>query len=319
MKRFGRLSRYQLNLKYFRYSIRNIKNLEQKHLLYIEKEKIPPYLNKKFPQGVYAVAIVHDSDYDDYNNVSDFFQEEVRIQSKRKDQKLTPYEYWQNKNLDVASTREGIKQQREILYKEHYECTNFRPSLMVGFGKYFGATSILDISAGWGDRLIGAMALEVEYVGVDPNPKLFKGYREAIEFFDESEEKYVMIHDTFEHAKLPKRKYDLVFTSPPYFDLEEYSVDMSEKDRRKQSYYGRNLEKWYKDFLMVSLKKAFDHLIVGGYMVININEIRNEKPFVVRMIDEMNDYPRAKYLGCISQYTDRSKKSPQPFWIWKKE
>lgn len=317
LQRFDRLKRYQLQFKHFKYYIGNLKDFPNDKLLY--RGEVAPYIKKKFPDGAYTLVIVKDSDYDNYNNISDYFQESARIRCKRHDQEITPFEYWKQKNVPVANNADDIKEQREKLFGEYYECTNFRPSLMVGFGKYFNATSILDISAGWGDRLVGALALGADYVGVDPNPAVHKGYEEMIKFFGGDKENYMVIQDTFEDATLPEKDYDLVFSSPPYFDLEDYAIDASPEDRKKQSHVGKeSVDEWLNEFLLVSLRKAFDALIPSGHMVININEVKGRDPFINKMIDEVNKFPSIKYLGCISQKTENSKKSPQPFWIWKK-
>jgi len=45
---------------------------------------------------------------------------------------------------------------REAVYKVAKECTQFKASLTVCIFRRFGAQRVLDISAGWGDRLLGS-------------------------------------------------------------------------------------------------------------------------------------------------------------------
>jgi hypothetical protein len=71
---------------------------------------------------------------------------------------------------------------------------------------------------------------------------------------------------------------------------------------------------------MVSLKKAWSVLEIGGYMCININDIRGHPTFVHRMIRDVNTYLDSIYLGPISySKIDKDKiVSPQPVWCWRK-
>lgn len=316
MERFARLREYEMPVSDGRFSVKNLRDVPATKLMY---------------NGQYQLVEVRTENYEKYDNLSDYFQEHVRVNCRRVDQSQSPLEYWRSHTqygrVDLADP-DAVRAIRDQLFAEHYECTTFKPSLMVGFGKKFGATSILDISAGWGDRLIGALALGVPYVGVDPNADLHAGYTKMIRTFADAKARkdYVVINDTFQKAKLPKRAYDLVFTSPPYFNLEKYALTASEAVQKKQSDYGlTNVSEWLNGFLFVSLAKAWAALTVGGHMIININEFRGGEPFIARMLAEVNGYPDALYLGCIGQYTaDRGSAGrdarvyAQPFWVWRK-
>jgi hypothetical protein len=207
---------------------------------------------------------------------------------------------------------------------------------MVSLIKFFNAKRILDFSAGWGDRLIGAMAAPgVEfYCGVDPNSCLHSNYQKMIDFFiknDKDKKKFMMVHSPFETAKIPNKKYDLVCTSPPYFTLEIYSDESTQSTSSLSSSNSSslsdssnsNVDKWLNDFLFFSLRKAWKHLIKGGHMVIIINDMKEIK-FVEKMLNYVkNRIVDSKYLGTIG-YAEKMNdqpgkyKSPQPMWIWEK-
>lgn len=89
---------------------------------------------------------------------------------------------------------------------------------------------VLDPCAGWGDRLTGAFCSGVvgEYVGVDPNSQLFAGYGEIKRLFaplSSATMKATMVMQGFETVAplLADASFDVVFTSPPFFDYEVYS------------------------------------------------------------------------------------------------
>ena len=317
-KRFANLSNYNFSIIEMPYTIKRM-----------------PKVNKALLNfgGKQLVINTPTENYDLYDNLSDYFQEPARMNCKRSDQTETPFQYWQTHQTEIqerahelAKTLKGVNTQqlptdsiknlREAMYQLHYECTTFKPSLLVGFIKYLGSKRILDISSGYGDRLIAAMAMndKIEYyVGVDPNSALFPGYKSMIDFFIsniEDRKKYIMIESEFEKAILPNLTYDLVYTSPPFYDLEEYA-------NKNQSYIGRTPEQWYNDFLIFSLKKAWSYLEKNGFMVLYINDTRGYS-YTERMVNEILTFPGAQYIGCLPQSDIKERKNINPHWCFKK-
>ena len=87
----------------------------------------------------------------------------------RHGEKLTPLEYFNN-NIDIIVKKCYQKYNkinshylRETLFDLTNECSSFRPTVIVSIIKMFKSKCLLDISSGWGDRLIGAMAADVDY------------------------------------------------------------------------------------------------------------------------------------------------------------
>jgi tRNA1(Val) A37 N6-methylase TrmN6 len=178
--------------------------------------------------------------------------------------------------------------------------------------KLFNAKIILDPSAGWGDRLISAIGCDVDkYVGVDPNPDMQPCYQKMIDTLvdNDKKENFTVIEDGFEYAEIPKLNYDLVFTSPPFFDMEKYSSSS------KDSYNAyNNEESWFNDFLKVLIKKSFDNLIIGGHFVLYISE-SSSSHYINKMIDYTNSL--MKYNGSIYYYYENVWK-PRRIFVWKK-
>lgn len=294
-ERFNRLKNYELKFMGggYEYKVFNVTNVQPVRMLF---------------RGQPMVALVEDANYNLYDNLSDYWLEDVRLGCKRYDQKDTPYEFWQKLN-DPEFEKLSVYNQREYLYSKYYECTTFKPSLIVGFAKYLCAAKpkILDISSGWGDRLIGALAVAESYAGADPNNNLFPGYNQIMEFFGADKTKFSIQNTTFQDMVLPDWRPNLVLTSPPYFNLEEYSG----------AKVTDNLDTWLEKFLRVSMEKASGALEMGGHMVININDSKDEH-FVHRMLSF--NLPNMVYLGCLgqSQLNNGKLRSVQPFWTWKK-
>lgn len=285
---------------------------------------MPNYIKPAF-NGEQIILELNPDDYETMSWLSDIYNEEARIRGKRSDEQMSPYNYWQKHKAVISRnfTRIDYKRMSDEVYARIRGCNNFRPNILKMMVEYFGAKSVLDFSSGWGDRLIGAIAANARYVGVDPNAALHAGYREIIARFATDPLQYTMIEAAFEDAELPAingatETYDLVMTSPPYFNLEVYCADETQSTSR---YHG--VDTWFRGFLMESILKALDVLNVGGHMILVINDAKGVRPYVERMISEINN-TGAKFLGVIS-YADKITsgnkpyyKSPQPMWIWQK-
>ena len=128
--------------------------------------------------GYYIIKSKWDDNLE-INSLTDYFTEPCRIQCKFK-KNISPLEYWtKNKNVILASLKKkhlkiNNYNLREEMYLRNKPCNNFRISVCLEVLKLFKPKKWLDISAGWGDRLLSALLytpLEL-YCGVDPNPCL---------------------------------------------------------------------------------------------------------------------------------------------------
>lgn len=246
-------------------------------------------------------------------NLTDYFSEECRIQCVFK-KNLSPLEYWNThrEQLIAALKRKkmeiNIHNLREEMYIYNKPCNNFRIPVCLEILKLFKPKKWLDISAGWGDRLLSALLykpLEL-YCGVDPNPCLHPCYNKMIKTFGSSNTKYILIEDGFETAKLPDTTFDLIFSSPPFFDLEIYSNASTNSITKYQSQ-----ELWFNEFLMKSIHKAINYLSVKGYLVLYMGEAQGTT-YIPRMIKLINE--KLKNIGEL-YYTDNGTKL-RPFYCW---
>jgi hypothetical protein len=117
------------------------------------------------------------------------------------------------------------------------------------------------------------------------------------------------LNDGFETADIPIDDYDIVFSSPPFFDLESYSN--SEKDSLVSH---PTVDKWYNDFLIVSLKKAYDNLIMGGHMVLYMGDSTNVN-YVDKMVQFMDTLMKSN--GSIYYFYEGAY-VPRRMYVWKK-
>jgi hypothetical protein len=276
-------------------------------------------------------------DYDDYNIISDLFQEEQRLKARVFSKGISPWDLFHKhpemiydaaekavKGTKVLITRKDI---REALWKISQEATSFRPLLLVSFIQLFKCKSVLDFCAGWGDRLIGAIGANVAYTGIDPNPNLHKGYKEIIKTYvpEEKRKNYILLEERAEHAIIPKCPvdkdglYDCIFTSPPYFDLEEY-IAPGQRGYELQSIANNKTEKeWFYNFLLRAVVNCYKHLKCDGILAININQKSRKETYIKLLIENVLKHcPKSCYLGVIAYANERNYDNVQPIWVFRR-
>jgi hypothetical protein len=153
--------------------------------------------------------------------------------------------------------------------------------------KKYGATRVLDFTAGWGARMIAAMALDIDYIGIDTNKSLIPGYNKIIKLLKPyTKSKVKMIWKEAQKVDYSKLgKYDYVFTSPPYEYLEAYE-NMTNYENKgskiKQPSSSQKIkiddsEKFYDEFLVPTLEKAYKHLPKNKFICLNMPDIMYDK------------------------------------------
>ena len=134
---------------------------------------------------------------------------------------------------------------------------------------YKPCIAVLDFSAGWGGRCLGAMALGIPYIGIDTNVDLRPVYERMIKELDPQTKsnpkpEVTMHFQDAATADYSKFKYDMVFTSPPYFKtvkpIEGYAHMPHYADRA--DFNAR--------FLFPVIRKTYAHLSRGGTYALNI-------------------------------------------------
>jgi len=154
--------------------------------------------------------------------------------------------------------------------------------------------NIYDPSSGWGGRILGAMSSlkRIHYIGTDPNTDNYidelgkTRYEYVADFFnnevletnpfwEEDKNTYHIFQDGSEFIgnnpefQTYKDILDLVFTSPPYFDREQYSEDEEQSYKLYPKY-----DNWRDNFLRTTLTTAYEYLKPNRYLLWNIADIK---------------------------------------------
>jgi hypothetical protein len=203
----------------------------------------------------------------------------------------------------------------EYMYKNTKQCTNFNTTVVLSLLKLLKPKRFLDPSAGWGDRLIGAIAYGCDYTGIDPsncmNPIYHKIIDELVPRTDKN--RYNIIQSGFETAIIEEDYYDLVFTSPPFFDFEIY--EQSEKQSIEKF---TTLNNWLTGFLFPLTEKAYSALTINGNFGLYISDYTGVS-FTKELFKYINENIKGfKYQGDIHFWTPENKKVIRTIFFWKK-
>jgi len=157
-------------------------------------------------------------------------------------------------------------------------CVNFRPAVAKALLEIWGPEKegkYLDTSAGYGARCLGAnMTKNIDtYIGIDPNTA--ESCAEEIKFLDTyyptgtKKQVLKMGSEDFTPENFPQYQnyFDISFTSPPYFNTEQYSSDETQSYKKFPTYAG-----WCEGFLQATIDNTCSALKADGIFAMNIFE-----------------------------------------------
>lgn len=297
--------------------------LEGRYRLRSYYPKFALYMPPVF-RGEYVRVSVTEDSYVNADILSDLYIEDIRLQAKRFDTPLSMMEVWVSDEHLLPVLRSALSLElitpgtlRQHLYDKLSETKTFRPTWVKGLltkiydSRCLTGLRMLDISSGWGDRLLAAMASGMEYLGYDPNYHLEPGHSAMIRDFGDTT-KHRVIYEPFEKAHLPPFEADVVLSSPPFFNIEEYVA--GQEGQSIVSY--PTFEKWMVHFLFVSLLKAWHALKVGGYLVLSVGD-NSKVPICEPMLLFIERYlVGSSWEGVIG--IQGVEGYPRPMWVWRK-
>jgi hypothetical protein len=206
-------------------------------------------------------------------------------------------------------------------------CYNFRPATAKALYELYGKDNckVLDTSSGFGGRLLGFFTAKntSEYVGIDPNTadscnkfilymsRYFtnkKAYVNKIGSEDFTIESYPQYENYF----------DISFTSPPYFNIERYSDDITQSHVKFNTY-----DLWVDGFYRNTIYNSCNALKLDGVFAVNISWVDNIKEYTEEFLNDCGFYiiKEDKYLLRIhpreSSYGSDKMSKYEPIWVAK--
>ena len=224
----------------------------------------------------------------------------LKYSKKEKLDDLKPHDYQSVLSLRVASINQ------------------FKPRVAACLYDQFKPKCVLDFSAGWGDRCVAAMAKGINYIGIDSNTELERPYNDMIKFFKEyanvssSVQMHFMPSETFDFSQYDQQ-YDMMFTSPPYYDIEIY-----ENMPTYTSY-----EDWESKFLQTVVRKSWEYLKEGGWMCLNIPsnkyDARRKKTFdCFESVKKVLGQPTKKIQMLLQNRSKQGESNYEYIYCWNK-
>ena len=217
------------------------------------------------------------------NNIVDKFTMMERLHTKGHTG-IDFYTFWANRKsfLKVGYVKNMLKfyQSRKIseirkwkyIFNLYFSSISiFRPIMaMEIYCTFPSKIAILDPTMGWGGRLVGACALDVpKYIGIDNNRNLEIPYRKMIDFLANKTKTNIELFFqdalTVDYSKL---NYDVVLTSPPYYNIEIYRTGLNSLETSEK----KTKEEWNETFYRPLLEKTYKYLKPNGYYCWNVSK-----------------------------------------------
>lgn len=147
--------------------------------------------------------------------------------------------------------------------------------------QYFRATRVLDPCTGWGGRMLGTLAVSptTTYTGCEPDPNTAKGLMDILndpaiptEVSDRAEIYENPVEDALPTLQtLPK--FDLLLTSPPYFNLELYTAGTQSTNT------WNTWEEWVAKWLKPTILGCLGCLTIHGTSCWSVKNFKTDKAY----------------------------------------
>lgn len=342
---FRNLQSYSCVIDHSRFSIPNVRFSVEAQELFDFRVWLPDEMDPAGGRRRWTAFVAQPNDYESIDTFVDLFQEPERLRAKRSDQPRSPLDTF----LEDASLRRDVfasllghgsrpqparpicpHEMREELYRQVKECSQFKPSLVLSVFQFFRARRVFDFSAGWGDRLAGALACESieHYVAVDPNKRLEKGHNAlraaVLPLLGETRRasaRFDVIYEPFPDASLlhilpeqgGREYFDLVFTSPPFFSFEIYNRD----DPNQSVAAHPELNDWLVRFLFASMARSWSLLQPRrAHMVLHITDVFRTRVCEAMCLFAAACLPGCSFDGVLASWGAAEK--PRPMWVFGK-
>lgn len=222
------------------------------------------------------------------------FYEMMMDDDKRED-------WWIKTNKYANGSRPNTPASR--LFEVYRRCTGavvfFKPTIAINMYHKYGATHVLDPCAGWGGRMLGALAKKIAYTGMDTNLNLRPSYDAMMERFGNA----TMVWGDALEQDFASIDYDMVLTSPPYWDtgnLEIYELMKVWKTEKE----------FYESFLVPLITKCRASIKRGGKVCFNIS------PKMYKTLTTIYKFPACDEQVAMLQQKAQGKDKGDMVYVW---
>lgn len=236
---------------------------------------------KVYGKNIEVLLRSYPANYYTVDSLSNYYTEKLRlcvsVTTKKNEEQLSPMQKWETSTdkkiiserlerylINPNDTdRAFLRKYRDSFYKG--SANLFNPCIMLALLHKYKLYNcrILDPTSGWGDRLIASLLFGVkEYVGYDTNTQLAESYGNIVCALN-TKTKTRFNFEPFEYGQ-QEEGFNLVFTSPPFFDVELYNGDKTSTTLYKTR------DAWNDGFYEPFLRKSARALTPNGYIMLYI-------------------------------------------------
>ena len=256
--------------------------------------KVRGYLTSAFEDS-YLRIVTTEEEYEEDKEIDKYGGDEIRGGELR---------------LEVATRSRGNKRvtyDGKVAEVTYFHISRARNLLKAVVGNVEGKR-ILDMSAGWGDRLVASLQLGAVYTGFDPSSNMRIVYDDILSSFPSDGSSVTTL--PFEDAVLTEQ-YDIALTSPPYYDVEIYNDEETQSIQRYPTY-----ELWMREFLLPSLTKMIDALSERGYLILHLGDTTSVHLAEAAVMYIFMYHPSMMYIGVVGIGNE---KVARPVWIFQRQ
>lgn len=176
--------------------------------------------------------------------------------------------------------------------------TKYRAVTAKAIVKFYAAEKVLDPCVGWGGRLLGTLAASstAMYVGCEPDINTFNALVEIVQDRSVADRNRAIIHNTtaeFLLPTIPAGSFDMVLTSPPYYNLELYTAGIQSVDRYK------TWDSWVSEWLTPVVNASLAALKPTGTSCWSVKNFRSDSKYP--LADEVEKIHKAAGWTCVQK------------------
>lgn len=197
--------------------------------------------------------------------------------------------------------------------------SNFRPTAAAVIYDLYGKNkNVWDMSAGYGGRLLGAIKAGVKsYIGTEPCTETYNGLLSILQNVQYWVKSKIEIYKCGSEDFIPENNsIDLCFTSPPYFDTEKYSNEITQSYKK----YPTKSE-WLNGYLKQTFINCYNGLKLNGVMAINIANVKSYNTLendCVKLAEEIGFKLEKIIKYSLSSLNKNNKYKYEPIFIFRK-
>lgn len=284
---------------------------------YLYKSEVPELKDHRF-NNKYVSIFIPMNIYNKLDIIVDYYTEESRLKCTLKN-KPSPYDLATKKNLLEYTLNKLNQKNIPITYESYrdeiynypglYICSGesvlfYKGLIRVLFGNKYNLSNlnIMDGAIGYGQRLMTALVLKCNYIGIDPNIETIQACINMINDNGtpaKTQHAYPEGLPASEHINnTPNNSQDIVFFSPPSFDEEIYG-----SHEQQSILLFPTFDVWINGFLYPSLDILVSKIKVNGYLIVQSRKIKYIYSYLMKKLE-------LKFKGVIARKTYGNKYKP---------